>query len=296
MKLEHHDVALVTGASRGLGVHIAKALARKGLRLVLAARSADELEAVASALQREGVEALAVTTDVNQPEELQGLVDRAMDRYGRVDVLVNNAGIEHAMPFDRVDLRDMQHTVGINLLAPMMLTRLLLPGMIAQGRGHVVNICSLAGVMPSPYEELYTATKHGLVGFTRSLRASAKDMKWPIGASAICPGFMDGSGMYEDMKRDYAVIASSLMGTTHASRLGPIVIKAIEHDMPDVLLMNGSPRLAVASLALAPRLFEWLSARLDANALFRKMAAVHASQAVCPDAVSQDAAQIFPSR
>lgn len=278
MKLESGNVAIVTGASRGLGVFMARALARKGCALVLAARSNDALVSVAQELEAEGTETLAVVTDVSKPQELQGLVNATIQRFGRIDVLVNNAGYDYALPYDQTELADILGMVEVNLTAPMMLTRLVLPEMLKRGRGHIVNIASLAGVMPSAYEELYTATKHGLVGFTRSLRASARDSGWPVSASVICPGFMEDAGLYEQMKKDYGVNAPAMMGSTRATDLGDAVVRAIEKDIPDILIMKGSPRLAVAALALAPRLFESINARMDTGALFRAVAKKHVQE------------------
>ena len=272
MKLNQGDVAIVTGASRGLGVFIARTLAQKGLSLVLAARSAKELEAVADEMRAFGGDVLTVPTDVADPTALPTLVDVSMRRFGRIDVLVNNAGFAYTFPFDRTEIANIQHMVAVNLTAPMILTRSVIPLMIAAGRGHIVNVASLAGVLPTPYEELYTATKHGLVGFTRSLRASAQDQRWPISASVICPGFMDDAGIYEDFKKAYGVKAPTAIGSMSASKLGAEIIRAIEKDLPDVFVTKAPIRISAALTALAPRLFESLGARMDTAKIFREIA------------------------
>ena len=177
MQIRKDDVAIVTGASRGLGVYIAQALAAKGTRLVLAARSVNALEKVAADLRKTGSEVLCVPTDVADPAALQALVDATLAKFGRIDILVNNAGYDEPLQFDQCRVEDISRILEINLAAPMILSRLVIPSMRKNGRGHIVNIASLAGVMPTAYEELYSATKHGLVGFTRSLRASAQDME-----------------------------------------------------------------------------------------------------------------------
>lgn len=278
MKLRQGDVAIVTGASRGLGVFIAEALAKKGVSLVLAARSQDALISAADRIRATGVEVLTVPTDVSSADDLQALVNSAVEHFGRIDVLVNNAGMDYAIAYDQIEVADILRMVEVNLTAPLILTRLVLSEMLKGKRGHIVNIASLAGVMPSPYEEIYTATKHGLVGFTRSFRASALDKKWPISASVICPGFMDDAGIYEQMKLDYGVQAPASLGSTSATVLGENVITAIETDAPDILMMKGAPRIAVASLALAPRLFEKVNVRMDSAALFRTVANEHAQE------------------
>jgi short-subunit dehydrogenase len=278
MNINKGDVAIVTGASRGLGVFIARALAQKGMSLVLAARSEQGLTKLADELRSTGVDVLIVPTDVSDPNASRSLVDTSVQRFGRIDVLVNNAGFDYTLAYDHTDIDDIHRILAINLAAPMWLARLVIPIMIKSGRGHIVNIASLAGVLPSPYEELYSATKNGLVGFTRSLRLSAQDMAWPISASVICPGFMDDAGIYEDVKQNYGVKAPSAVGSMSASKVGEAVIRAIEKDLPDVLVSKGPVRISAALLALAPRFFESMSARLGTAKIFRDVASAHAKE------------------
>jgi short-subunit dehydrogenase len=278
MNLNKGDVAIVTGASRGLGVFIARALAQKGMSLVLAARSQQLLTTLADELRSSGIDSLTVPTDVADPDALRKLVDLSMQRFGRIDVLVNNAGFAFTLPYDHVEAADIQQMVSVNLTAPMLLTRLVMPHMFAAGRGHIVNIASLAGVLPTPYEELYTATKHGLVGFTRSLRASAQDQGWPIGASVICPGFMDDAGIYEDFKQKYGVKAPAAIGSMSADRLGREIIRAIEKNLPDVFVTKGAVRISSALLALWPRFFESITVRMKMAGLFRQIANAHVEE------------------
>ena len=269
MRLEPGQVALVTGTSRGLGVFIARALAERGLRLVLTARSAESLEAVARDLGHD--ETLCLPADVTDAAARESLVKAAEARFGAIDVLVNNAGLAETVSFERTDLAHLDRAIALNLTAPMHLTQLVLPGMLARGRGHVVNIASIAGVLGSPYHEAYCATKHGLVGFTRSFRATAQDKSWPVSASVICPGYMDGAGIYEGMKRDHGVRAPALLGSLDASLLGRAVITAVESDSPDLLLMSGGPRLSTAANALFPRLVERVAKALDLHSTLREV-------------------------
>lgn len=278
MQIKQGDIAIITGASQGLGVHIARSLGERGVNLVLAARSTQALEKVGEQLRNScNIKVLTVTTDVSKPEDLNNLVSMAYQQFGRIDVLINNAGVEYALRFDKLTAEEIQNMVAVNLIGPILLTRFVLPHMLKSGRGHIVNIASVAGVISSPYEEPYVATKHGLVGFTRSLRLSAQELKWPISASVICPGFMDGAGMYEAMKK-YGVSAPSAMGATSASKLGAAVIRAIETDAPDIILMKGSPRVIIALLALMPRMYEFIIAKLDMSALFRTVAKAHLTE------------------
>lgn len=276
MQIKQGDVAILTGASQGLGVFIAHALAEAGVNLVLAARSAAGLEDVAQQLKKSSnIQVLTVPTDVSRPDALNHLVDRALQAFGHIDILVNNAGVEYALRFDELGIEEIQDMIAVNLNGPMVLTRLVLPHMLQRERGHIVNIASVAGIMASPYEETYVATKHGLVGFTRALRLTAQELKWPVSASVICPAFMDGTGMYESMKQKHGISAPAFVGAIHADALGAAVVRAIREDAPDIVLMKGTPRLNVAMLALLPRLFEFVTARLDVSAFFRKVAREH---------------------
>lgn len=273
MKIEAGMSALVTGASRGMGVHIASSLAQRGVNLVLAARSAAGLESVATSLRSQhGIQVLTVATDMAQEDQLKALVESAIREFGGVDILVNNAGLESAQSYETTDARDLRQMIDVNLLAPMLLSRQLLPDMLRRGRGHIINIASVAGLIASAYEEPYNASKFGLVGFTRALRLTAQDRRWPISASVICPGFMSGAGMFADMMEHHGVSAPKAAGTIDAEQLGPAVIRAVEKDLPDLILMPGTPRLNVAIGALFPRAFEKVIAWLDLAGPFRKVA------------------------
>jgi len=273
LKIEPGMTALLTGASRGMGVHVARALAARGVHLVLAARSAAGLESVTTALRADyGIRVLAVPTDMAQEAGLKALVEAALAEFGRIDILVNNAGLESAQDYECTDVGELRQMIEVNLLAPMLLSRWLLPEMLKSGRGHIVNIASVAGLISSGYEEPYNASKFGLVGFSRALRLTAQDRRWPVSASVICPGFMSGAGMFADMIEQHGVSAPKAAGSIAAERLGPAVIRAIERDLPDLILMPGTPRLNVALSMLLPRVFEKVIAWLNLAGPFRKIA------------------------
>ena len=272
MKIEAGQTALVTGASRGMGVIMARALARRGVNLILAARSAPQLQQVAQELAAAtGVKVDTVAVDLGDSAALTRLAEDLIARGG-VDILLNNAGLESACRYDLADPAGIQQMIAVNLTGPMLLSRLLLPGMIARGRGHIVNIASVAGLMATPYEETYNASKFGLVGFSRALRLTAEDNGWPVGVSVICPGFMAGTGMYHDMQQGHGVSAPAMLGTVDAEQMGPALIRAIENNLPDVVLMKGAPRLSAALGVLAPRLYAWIMHTFKLAAPFKVVA------------------------
>jgi short-subunit dehydrogenase len=278
MRLDHANV-LLTGASRGLGVTIACALARRGADLGLAARGAAELEAVAARVAGFGRRVEVVPTDVADPVALERLVERARAALGGVDVLVNNAGIEQVGFYEDLPVAEIDRYLAVNLRAPMVLTRRLLPDMLARNRGHIVDVASLAGLGPVAYGEPYGATKAGLIGFSRSLRGTLKDRRSAVSCSVVCPGFVRDAGMYAEHTRDYGVAAPMTMGTCTPAEVADAVVRAVEQDLPEVIV-NGRPIRPILTVGTAsPRLAEWLAKRLDAAKVFRKIAERRRAQA-----------------
>jgi short-subunit dehydrogenase len=266
--------ALVTGASRGIGAHIARALASEGMRLVLAARSAEALEGIAAELRARGAEVVTIPADLARRDQIEALAERA----GGLDVLVNNAGLELAAAYHTVAPETIDELIAVNLTAPMILTRLLLPGMIARGGGHVVNISSLAGLVGTPYGEVYCATKHGLVGFTRSLRATAEAEGYGVGASVICPGFISDEGMFADAAGGAGVEAPALLGTSPPEAVAKAVVRAIVRDEPEVIV-NGRPVLPMLLTQLfSPRMAPKIASRVGVVTLFRRLAEHRAAE------------------
>jgi NADP-dependent 3-hydroxy acid dehydrogenase YdfG len=163
-------VALVTGASSGIGEATAIALARAGARVAIAARRRDRLDGVAGRIADLRSESLVLEADVAQPEQAETIVARTVDRWGRLDVLVNNAGLMALSPIDRARVEDWQRMLDLNLLGLMVTTRAALPQMRRQKDGHVVNISSTAGRVANPDASVYAATKFGVGAFSEALR------------------------------------------------------------------------------------------------------------------------------
>lgn len=178
------EVAIVTGASSGIGAATARELGRRGARVVLAARRVDALERQAQAIRGAGGEALAVATDVADPAQVTLLVDRTLGTFGRVDVLVNNAGASWVRPLAESPVHEVIGLLEVNLLGAVLLTRAVLPGMLERQHGTIISVGSLSGRVAM--EPLYSATKYGLRGFSLALRRQVADSG--VSVSLVSPG------------------------------------------------------------------------------------------------------------
>ncbi len=261
--------ALVTGASGGLGAHLARRLAREGMDVALAARREAELSALAAELGALGVRSVALPVDLSDLSQIDPLLERAQDALGPLDLLLNNAGVEAVGAFTTVTREELTSTVDLNLTAPLLLTHGVLAGMLARGRGHVVFISSLGGRSGPAYDEPYAATKAGLIGLTQSLRAEYRHK--PVGFSVVCPGFIAGEGMYQRML-DAGLRSNRLMGETTLERVADAVVRAIRRDLPEVIESGAPVRLALALAPLAPGLAERVAPLFGVNELFRRTA------------------------
>ena len=242
-------VAIITGASRGLGVFIAERLARKGMKLALAARSADDLAATAERLEPLGTQTIAVATDVTKRADLRRLVKRTNDELGPVDVLVNNAAIEKLARFPTIELDDIDAIIKTNVVALEVLTRLVVPSMIERRRGHIVNIASMAGKVSVPYNAVYASSKHAVVGFSWSLREELKP--FGIGVSAVCPTFVSEAGMYVQWAEERPPRATS---TVTPDDVADATVKAIEKNRAEILVVPGLGKVADVLHAISPDL------------------------------------------
>ncbi|MFV8751963.1 SDR family NAD(P)-dependent oxidoreductase [Nannocystaceae bacterium ST9] len=181
---------LVTGASRGLGALIARGLAGPGVELVVSARELASLAETVQACEALGATVTPLAADLIEASQRERLIAQA----GELDVLINNAGVEHTLRL--LDQSDAQvHAqLEINIAAPIDLTRRVLPGMLARKRGTIVNVSSMSGKSPTPYNSIYAASKHALNGFSSSLRIELLGSGVHVGV--VCPSFVAEAGMW----------------------------------------------------------------------------------------------------
>ena len=261
--------AVVTGASRGIGVHIARALAKEGVNLSLAARSKPELEVVRTEMAALGVKAIANKCDVTIADDRARLIARTESELGTIDLLINNAGIETVSHFETADEDELVRTIEVNLLAAMALTRALLPGMLERRRGHVVNIASGAGKVGVPYAVAYATSKHGLVGFTNSLRCEYH--KQPVGFSVVCPGFVTDTGMYWRWE-EAGVKAPKIVGRSSPQKVADVVVSCIRKNRGEVLVNTPPVRPLVVLSNIAPSVAPGVMKLFGYTRVFRRTA------------------------
>jgi short-subunit dehydrogenase len=250
MVLGHGRTALVTGASRGIGPLIARAIAGEGTRVILTGRSRSDLEAVSSELAATGADVSFIVADLTDPGAAERLAEDIERRHGGVDLLVNNAGGDPLREFHAMTLEENLRTLQLNLIAPVALTHAVLPGMLRRGRGHIVNISAMAGRVSFPYTEVYAAAKDGLIAFTRVLRADYRPLG--VSASVLILGAIRDAGQGQRMLDESGMKASGFMA--HADSVGRAVLTAVQKDQAELVIMPGPGRLIRALMDYFPGL------------------------------------------
>jgi short-subunit dehydrogenase len=193
-------------------------------------------------------------------------VARARERFGTIDVLINNAGLEVVIPFHQQDPATIDAIVATNVQAPLQLARLVLPDMVAAGRGHLVNVASMAGVLGMPFASVYSASKAALVGFGGSLAGELDGTG--VAITTVCPGFVSGSGMFARKGRQ----APGLIGEVTPQTVADAVLRALDTRSPELLVNGKPPALLLIIRILSPRFALWLARRLGILRFLREIA------------------------
>ena len=180
------DVALITGGSRGLGLEMARQLGHRGFRVALIARDRDELQRAATQLRKSGITALPLVADVCSRDAVDAAVRSTVEAYGRLDVVVNNAGLIQVGPLDNLTESDFRAAVELHMMAPLFVTLAARPHL--RGGGHIINIASVGGRAPIPHLLPYVASKFGLVGLSQGLAIELASEE--IAVTTVCPGLM----------------------------------------------------------------------------------------------------------
>lgn len=193
------QVAVVTGGGRGIGAAIARSLAQEGARILVVARSAEQVERIAVAIMLDGGEAKALAADVTDPSGVRRMIAAAQNDFGKVDILVNNAGASTSAPLAKITLEEWNRMLTVNATSTFLCTQAALGGMIERKYGRVVNIASVAARTGGRYIAAYAAAKHAVLGFTRSVAAEAAEHG--VTVNAVCPGYVDTNMTRESVQR-----------------------------------------------------------------------------------------------
>jgi short-subunit dehydrogenase len=268
--------AVVTGASRGIGPHIAAALAQQQARVALVARTEGELDAATRNLSEAGHRVLAIPGDVTSAEGRYAIVETAQRELGSIDVLVNNAGGDPQREFHQLTEHEIERVLDLNLTSAVVLSRLVLPGMLGHGRGHIVNISSMAGRTSFPYTEAYAAAKDGLIGFTRVLRADYR--RRGVSGSTLILGPVGGAGVGARTAEEVGIKLPPL-GLVSPASVGKATVRAIVKDKAEIALLPGPGKMIRAIMDRFPGLGPAMNRATGAEKTMIKVAAYREDEA-----------------
>jgi NADP-dependent 3-hydroxy acid dehydrogenase YdfG len=238
-----HRVALITGASSGIGAAIARDLGARGYHLALAARRKDVLESVAAEIRTSGGGAVPLVCDVTKPEQIATCVAHTLTEFGRIDVLVNNAGIMHNGLIAGADVGEWREMIDVNLMGLMLVTHAVLPHMKAAGSGHIVNISSVAGRIITVNNGVYNVTKWGVNVFSEALRKEVCTDN--IKVTVVEPGVVD-----TDLKEKIANPEARATFKAFAAALDPLGARDVAGAVAYAL--DQPPHVAVNEILLRP--------------------------------------------
>lgn len=216
---------IVTGASSGIGEATARAFGRAGDRVVLTARRVDRLERLAGELPG----SLVIQADLAKSEDISRIISGALDRFEAIDVLVNNAGLQRYDWFERLSGDDIRAEIDVNLLAPILLTRAVLPSMLARRRGVIINVASIAARIGTPTTAIYNATKFGLSGFGEALFRELRPRG--VDVCTLYPGFVRGTEFGKTKRVEMAVKTPPWLRLT-VERVADEIVKLADRPRP----------------------------------------------------------------
>jgi short-subunit dehydrogenase len=245
-------VVLLTGGSRGIGPIIAEALAKRGASIALAARSEIGLHEVASQLSDLGIKVLVIPIDLRQSTQREKLVADVLREFGKIDVLINNAGLETEGAYTELSWPTILENIEVNLIAPMALTHLVLPEMLVRKSGHIVNIASIAAKSGAPYAAAYSGTKAGLSEWTRALRLELAGTG--IHFSTIFPGYVREIGMFSR----FGIKSPWIVGSCSPAQVAKAVVNAIQNKSVEKIVNSRPLRYTFILNELSPMLGDWI--------------------------------------
>lgn len=271
MTIRPGDTVLLTGASGGLGTLMTRAFADLKVKLALVAHPGADLNVLKEEVKNRAEKVIAVSSDLRDAVQRREMLQEIRKELGPIDILINNAGIEFTSRYHDLSEENICDVLKVNLEAPMILSRLVLPDMLEKKRGHIVNISSLAGKGGPAFQEPYSASKAGLISFTASFRGTHRGTG--VSASVVVPGFVE-TGIYAKLKERTGFSAPALLGTSQPDAVTRAVMRAIENDLPEVIVNSLPVRPLFAFTALFPSVGEWAIRQTGANDFFERVVEV----------------------
>ena len=257
--------ALITGASRGIGPYIARALSREGALVIGIARNEEKLQNIQKYIIEEGGNARMISFDLKETHRLKELVQNLKnDNMDKIDILVNNAGIERYRHYTDNNYENIQSIITVNLLAPMELTRLMLPGMLKRSHGNIINIASLAGRKGVAYNSIYSASKAGMIKWGDGLRQELYGTG--VLVSTIMPGYIDEAGMFFDG----GYPAPKLLGTSPPQKVADAVLRAIKTGKGEIIVNSGPIKPLLALNVFTPEFGNYIVKKFGVVSLSKK--------------------------
>ncbi|MES1041834.1 MULTISPECIES: 3-hydroxybutyrate dehydrogenase [Peribacillus] len=205
-------VAIITGSARGIGFEIGKIFAENGTKVVLSDLDQNTVEKAAQDLRNNGLEVIGLKADVTSEEDIIQLIKQAKDKYGRIDIFINNAGLQHVAPIEEFPTEKFELMIKIMLTAPFISIKNVLPIMKEQGFGRIINISSINGLIGFANKAAYNSAKHGVIGLTKV--AALESASFGITVNALCPGYVDTPlvrGQLEDLAKTRQVPLESVL-------------------------------------------------------------------------------------
>lgn len=252
-------VSIITGAAGGIGSATAHLFAQHGAILVLTDIRNKELQELTETIKKSGAEVLAVEHDIREPESWKSLVEKVRKKYGRIDILINNAGVIQPGAAEKISLDELHHQVSVNFLGTMNGCRAVLPTMKMQSSGKIVNVASLGGIIPMPGEAVYSATKYAIRGYSLSLYAELHNS--PVGIAVVCPDSVDTPQLDYELQYDEAML-SFIGDPLKPEKVAKGICKAVRTKKPEVLVPSGMGIFCRIGMAF-PRLYFFLLPLLE---------------------------------
>ncbi len=260
--------AIVTGASHGIGQYIARALAARNMNLLLVARSEAELTRLAGEL-RGAITVSTAAIDLGGPHAARQVADAATAELGGADVLVNNAATEPQTRFHVLTPAEIEHVLQVDLISPLLLARLLLPGMLQRGYGRIVNVSSLAGHAGFPYTEAYAAAKDGLTAFSRVLHSDYR--RTGVAATSLILGPVKDAGLSARTLAETGLTGSTAFSVS-PHKVAAATVRAIDKPKPEMVISAGPGRALKALMDYFPGLGPALNRLSGADKLMTAVA------------------------